>query len=77
MSPYGPPPLPPHNGRIRLQVFLDRGSIEVFGNDGRTAMSVVSIAEKRQPAIGVSSRGGATPVHSLVVHQPRSAWNLP
>jgi len=70
-------PLRPRDGRVRLQVFLDRGSIEVFGNDGRTALSVASIPEKGQRAIGGSSREGATRVHSLVVHELRSAWTRP
>jgi fructan beta-fructosidase len=67
--------LRPRDGRVHLQVFLDRGSIEVFGNDGRTAMSVASIPEKGQRGIGVSSRGDETRVHSLVVRELRSAWN--
>jgi fructan beta-fructosidase len=70
-------PLRPRDGRIQLQVFRDRGSIEVFGNEGRTAMSVASLHEKGQTGIGLSSRRGATRVHSLVVQKLKSAWNQP
>ena len=43
-------PLKPEDGRVRLHVFLDRGSIEVFGNDGRVAMSVVAIPDQETVA---------------------------
>ena len=52
-------PLAPRDGRVRLQVFLDRGSIEVFGNDGRVAMSIAAIPEDGNRSIGVFQKGGA------------------
>jgi fructan beta-fructosidase len=70
-------PLRPEEGRIRLQVFLDRGSIEVFGNHGRVAMSIASIPAETNRSIGVFSRGGPIELHSLVVHELRSAWTSP
>jgi fructan beta-fructosidase len=70
-------PLKAENGRVRLQVYVDRGSIEVFGNDGRVAMSIGAIPQDAYRSIGVSSRGGAIKVGSLVVHELRSAWGRP
>jgi fructan beta-fructosidase len=70
-------PLRPKEGRVRLHVFLDRGSIEAFGNDGRVAMSIAALADQGNRSISVSSRGGSTKVHSLVVHELRSAWDSP
>jgi sucrose-6-phosphate hydrolase SacC (GH32 family) len=66
--------LKPQKGRIGLRVFLDRGSIEVFGNDGRVAMPIASIPDDANRSIGVFSQGGPTEVRSLVVHELRSAW---
>jgi len=63
------------NGRVRFQVYLDRGSIEVFGNHGRVAMSIGAIPPDARRSIGVASRGGAIKVGSLVVHELRSAWD--
>ena len=40
-------------------------------------MSVASIPDDKDRAIGRLSRGGATEVHSLVVHELRSAWDRP
>jgi len=70
-------PLKIEKGQVRLQVYLDRGSIEVFGNDGRVAMSVGAIPHIDRRSIGVSSRGSAIKVDSLVVHELRSAWGRP
>ncbi len=70
-------PLSPRDGRVRLQVLLDRGSIEVFGNDGRVAMSVAAIPEVSNRSIGIFQRGAPARVHSLVVHELSSAWALP
>ena len=49
-------PLRPQNGRVRLRVLLDRGSIEVFGNDGRVAMSVARFPEHGIDRSALSSR---------------------
>jgi fructan beta-fructosidase len=68
-------PLKTEDGRVRLRVFLDRGSIEVFGNDGRVAMSIGAIPPDANRSIGVSSRGGAIKVGSLVVHELKSVWS--
>ena len=68
-------PLDPIEGRIRLQVFLDSGSIEVFGNDGRVAMSIASMPDDGNTSLAVYRQGGPVRVHSLVVHELRSAWD--
>ena len=70
-------PLSPQEGRVRLQVFLDRGSIEAFGNDGRIAMSIAVIPDDSNHSIGIFHRGAPARVHSLVVHELRSAWTSP
>jgi fructan beta-fructosidase len=70
-------PLKPKEGRVRLQVFLDRGSIEVFANEGRVAMSIASLPDDANRSIGVFIRGRPTEVRSLVVHELRSAWDQP
>jgi beta-fructofuranosidase len=62
--------LSPVNGLIKIHVFLDASSIEVFGNDGR-----VSITNRIYPSDGSNSlyfysRGGNTKVHDF------RAWEL-
>jgi fructan beta-fructosidase len=70
-------PLKPVAGRVRLHVYLDRGSIEAFGNEGRVAMSVASITDDGNRSIGLVQTGGSIDLHSLVVHELKSAWDRP
>jgi sucrose-6-phosphate hydrolase SacC (GH32 family) len=67
-------PLSLRDERVRLQVFLDRGSIEVFGNDGQVAMSIAAIPDHANRSIGVSARDAAITAHSVVVFELGSAW---
>src|SRR5262249_50869742 len=39
-------PLVPQKGRIKMEILVDRGSIEVFGNHGRVAISSGGIIAK-------------------------------
>jgi fructan beta-fructosidase len=70
-------PLSPREGRVRLHVFLDRGSIEVFGNDGRIVLSIAAVPADSNRPIGIFQQGAPAKVHSLVVHELRSAWGSP
>jgi sucrose-6-phosphate hydrolase SacC (GH32 family) len=67
-------PLKPVDGKVRLQLLVDRGSIEIFGNDGQVALSVASIPADDNHALEVFSRGGTTPLRSLEVFELKSAW---
>jgi fructan beta-fructosidase len=70
-------PVSPIDGTIRLHVFLDRGSIEAFANDGRVAMSVAAVPDEGNHSISVVSRNGPVTIRSLTVHELRSAWQSP
>ena len=70
-------PLPLVDGELRLHVFLDKGSIEVFGGDGRAAVSVGAIPDDDDHAIGLFSRGGEAALRTLEVYPLRSAWIKP
>jgi fructan beta-fructosidase len=67
-------PLQPVNGRVRLQVLVDRASIEVFGNDGHVAMPLGVILDDENRSLEAFSRGGSTWIESLEVYELRSAW---
>ena len=60
-------PLKPVDGKVRLQLLVDRGSIEIFGNDGQIALSVASIPADDNHTLEVFSRGGTTRLHVLEV----------
>jgi fructan beta-fructosidase len=70
-------PLKPVGGKVRLRLLLDRGSLEVFGNDGRAAVSLGFIPRRGDRAVAFFSRGGSVQVNSLVVSPVKSVWKKP
>lgn len=70
-------PLRPWNGMVQFHVFVDRGSIEVFANQGRVAMSIASIPAPDNPSIRITGQGEPIDVSSLVIHDLKSAWSSP
>lgn len=69
-------PLAPIEGKITLQLLVDRGSLEVFGNDGRVAISLGSISGQKESArpLSVSTTGDSTRLRLLEVDELASAW---
>jgi fructan beta-fructosidase len=65
---------PRRDGTVRLQILVDRGSIEVFGNDGQVALSAGALVPADDRSLSLSARGGEAKVESLTVHELRSAW---
>ncbi|HPD16225.1 MAG TPA: glycoside hydrolase family 32 protein [Planctomycetota bacterium] len=67
-------PLKPEGDRIRLEILVDRTSIEVFANRGRVYMPVGVIPPDEARSLEVFARGGTARLASLEVHELRSAW---
>jgi len=67
-------PLAPEGGVVRLRVIVDRGSVEIFGNDGRVALAAASIAARDNRSIALSAEGGDAEVDAFEVGDLRSAW---
>ena len=66
--------LKPEDGRIRLQILVDRASIEIFGNDGRVYLPIGVIFPEGNRSLALFSSGGPTQVNALDVHELHSAW---
>jgi fructan beta-fructosidase len=66
--------VPQVDGVVRLHVFVDRGSIEVVANGGRTFASVAAIPDDAGRALGVAAKGGPVELERLTVHALGSAW---
>jgi fructan beta-fructosidase len=67
-------PLDPEEGRVRLKILVDRGSIEVFGNNGRVALSVAAIPAAGNRKVTLFARGGEAYFRSIVVDELGSSW---
>ena len=67
-------PLAPRNGKISLQILVDRISIEAFGNAGELSMTSYFLPDLNNADIGIYADGGAARLASLKVHELRSSW---
>jgi sucrose-6-phosphate hydrolase SacC (GH32 family) len=67
-------PLKPADGRIRLEILVDRTSVEIFANDGRIYMPIGVIPPDDDRSLEVFSAGGDTHLVSLDVYELCSAW---
>ncbi len=67
-------PLKREDGKVRLRLLVDRGSIELFGNDGRVALSVGVFPADDDHSLEVFSRGGGVRLRSLEAFELKSAW---
>jgi sucrose-6-phosphate hydrolase SacC (GH32 family) len=60
-------------GGVFLRVLVDRGSVEVF-NDQGTAMSIAALPDEKNGKLQLVSHGGAVTVTSASVYRMKSAW---
>src|SRR5262249_46362239 len=62
------------DGTVRLRILVDRGSVEVFGNDGQAALSAGVLVSPDDRSLALSARGGEAKVTALEVNVLKSAW---
>lgn len=62
-------PLQPEDGCIRLHIFVDRCSVEVFANDGLAAISALIFPAEEQLGLEVFSSGGTVTLNVLTVYK--------
>ena len=67
-------PLEPIDGRIRLEILVDRPSLEIFGNDGLVYLPLGVISKTKDESLTMFATGGAAKIVSLEVFELQSAW---
>jgi fructan beta-fructosidase len=67
-------PLKTTGGVLQLRVILDRGSVEVFANDGSVAACVPVRPARANSPLRLTVVGGEAQLESLEVYELRSAW---
>lgn len=65
----------PVDGMIKLEILLDRSSIELFANDGKVALSSTFISSKKGDGVYLFNTGGELLVEKLEVYPMKSIWN--
>ena len=66
--------LPAERGRIKLRLFVDWSSVEVFGGDGRTVITEQIFPSAGAGGIALYAKGGAAKLISLDVWGLESIW---
>ena len=64
----------PVDGKITLEVIVDRTYVETFINDGRYYIPKGAYLTDRDPAIKVFSKGGETKLTNLEIYELDSIW---
>lgn len=67
--------LKPVNGKISLQILVDRTSIEIFANDGRIYMPIGVHLVDNDETLEVFTKGGQTRINLLEVYELSSIWH--
>lgn len=66
---------PDANNNLRLHVYIDQSSVEVFANDGKIVMSMLTYPGTNQSGIEVFSQGGTTALTSFNGWELNSIWS--
>ena len=67
-------PLKTDNGRINLEVLVDRTTIEIFAGEGRVYMPTGAIPDQDDVSLKVFGTGGDASIRSLAVHELAPIW---
>lgn len=64
----------PVDGKIKLEILLDRSSIEIFANDGKVVLSSTYNTKEKSDAIYLFNTGGELLVEKLEIYPMKSIW---
>ena len=66
--------MPSDNGTIKMRIFVDHSSVEVFGNDGYVTMSNRIFPDQQKDGVEVYAIGGTVMLRSLDIWPVKSIW---
>ena len=72
---YATAPLQPHDGVVKLHIYVDQSTIEVFGNDGETALSALIFPSLHSTGIELFAENGGATLQRLQSWELASIWN--
>jgi fructan beta-fructosidase len=67
-------PLTPSDNRVRLHVFVDRSSVEVFADGGRVTLTDRIFPSPQSQGVELYAKGGGAKCLSMEVWRLKSAW---
>ena len=63
-------PAPPVDGKVKLRVLVDRGSLELFANDGAAVATHYALPDPGNRSITLTGKGSV----SLTINELKSSW---
>ncbi|TDL31218.1 DUF1080 domain-containing protein [Jeotgalibacillus sp. S-D1] len=67
-------PLSVTNGKVKMQVIVDRSSVEVFGTNGETVITDQIFPDPSSKGVEIYSKGGKVTLESLEIYPLTSIW---
>ena len=67
-------PLPLVDGAIKVQILVDRTSVEIFGNSGAIALPLGVVPPGADVPVSLSAEGDGAAVKTLNVFELASIW---
>jgi fructan beta-fructosidase len=67
-------PLMPVDNAIKLEILIDRASVEIFANDGQTVISNCFTPDEGAEDLELFTRGGELEVLKLDIYEINSVW---
>jgi sucrose-6-phosphate hydrolase SacC (GH32 family) len=67
-------PLPPVDNKIKLEILLDRASIEIFANDGKKVISNCFTPTEKATDVVLFTNGGELGIDKIDVYEMNSIW---
>ncbi|KAA6452135.1 glycoside hydrolase family 32 protein [Bacillus swezeyi] len=67
-------PLRPVNGKVKMRIFVDRSSVEVFGNDGRQVITDIILPDQSSKGLEVYASNGFVKLNSMTIHPLKKIW---
>ncbi len=67
-------PLPPGEGKIKLHLYFDRASCELFMNDGERVMTEIFFPNEDYSTVSLFAEGGSIQLLSGEAHRLNSIW---
>ena len=67
-------PVHPRDGILPLRVLVDRGSVEVFADSGKVAMSIAAIPDEKNRSLILAPSGGGVTIIGGNVYRMKSSW---
>jgi levanbiose-producing levanase len=65
----------PASGRVRLHLFVDTSSVEVFGNGGRIVITDLIFPDPASRGLALYAKGGAARLVGLDVWELAPTWS--